>query len=374
MAPTTSSMTSITMGLQRRTVPSLKDGIPSRDTAQTWTSITPDIWINGGANVTDEWTFCQTVGKERCGPLLEDHYANFITNATIDKLATVDVNTVRIPTIYAAWVDVPGSKLYRGDQLKYLREVTDYAISTYGMHVIIDLHSLPGGVNSLEIGEAFGHSYWWYNLTNFDYSLQAIDGVLDFIQSSAAPNQFTIAPINEPCESIANFATPQSVSYPDGTNYVTAYMKAVYAKMQAVNPNLWLMQNDGFAGASRWTPYWNTTDKWMLDVHVYYFPVEGVQGASIPGLICQEAIGRRADGFNVFVGEFSLQALLNNTLNGRQAAYESQVRAFQQYLSGGTFWTARFDGYRPVNGEGTQNDCWGLSKLLDEGMPSILLV
>jgi hypothetical protein len=43
-------------------------------------------------------------------------------------------------------------------------------------------------------------------------------------------------------------------------------MKAVYAKMQAANPNLWLMQNDGFAGAARWTPYWNTTDKWMLDV------------------------------------------------------------------------------------------------------------
>lgn len=77
--------------------------------------------------------------------------------------------------------------------------------------------------------------------------------------------------------------------------------------------------------------------------HIYYFPVEGVQGASIPGLICQEAIGRRADGFNVFVGEFSLQALLNNTLDGRQAVYESQVRAFQQYLSGRTFWTARFD-------------------------------
>jgi aryl-phospho-beta-D-glucosidase BglC (GH1 family) len=108
------------------------------------TSITPDIWINGGANVTDEWTFCQTVGKERCGPLLEEHYATFITNATIDKLATVNVNTVRIPSTYAAWVDVPESELYHGHQLKYLRDVTDYAISTYGMHVIIDLHSLPG--------------------------------------------------------------------------------------------------------------------------------------------------------------------------------------------------------------------------------------
>lgn len=63
------------------------------------------------------------------------------------------------------------------------------------------------------------------------------------------------------------------------------------------------------------------------------------------GSICNETLGRRvnAGDFIVFVGEFSLQAQLNNTLAGRQAIYDSQVRAFQQYLSGGAFWTDRFD-------------------------------
>lgn len=110
------------------------------------TSITPNIWIDGGANVTDEWTFCENVGKQRCGQVLEEHYRTFITTDTIDKLATVDVNIVRIPTTYAAWVNVSGSNLYSGNQQQYLREITNYAISTYGMHVVIGLHSLPGKV------------------------------------------------------------------------------------------------------------------------------------------------------------------------------------------------------------------------------------
>lgn len=181
---------------------------------ETEKTLTPDLYASGGApNATDEWTFCETVGFEQCGRTLEHHYATFITTDTIDKLATVEVNILRIPTTYAPWVYVPGSYLYRGNQLEYLRNITHYAITKYGMHIIIDLHSLPGksvalsrnvqlftldhhptgGVNSLDIGEAFGHDDWFYNSTNFNYSLQAVESVLDFIEASVAPNQFTIA-------------------------------------------------------------------------------------------------------------------------------------------------------------------------------------
>lgn len=114
----------------------------------TWLEIevsnTPNIFIDAGYNATDEWTFCEAVGKEYCGEVLERHYATYYTTADIDKIATVGVNIIRVPTTYAAWIDVPGSNLYHGNQLQYLRNVTDYAIKTYGMHVIIDLHSLPG--------------------------------------------------------------------------------------------------------------------------------------------------------------------------------------------------------------------------------------
>jgi glucan 1,3-beta-glucosidase len=108
-------------------------------------TLTPTLFSDGGApGVPDEWTFCQTVGKEACGAVLEDHYANFITTADIDKLATVGINTLRITTTYAAWIDVPGSWLHHGNQQQYLRTITNYAISRYGMHIVLGLHSLPG--------------------------------------------------------------------------------------------------------------------------------------------------------------------------------------------------------------------------------------
>ncbi|KAJ9119456.1 hypothetical protein QFC24_005689 [Naganishia onofrii] len=332
-------------------------------------TLTPTLFSDGGApGVPDEWTFCQTVGKEACGAVLEDHYANFITTADIDKLATVGINTLRITTTYAAWIDVPGSWLHHGNQQQYLRTITNYAISRYGMHIVLGLHSLPGGVNWLDIGEALGHLDWWYNATNFDYSLQAVDKVLDFVQSSVAPNQFTLSPINEPCDDFSNFATPNTVSYPDGVNYLNTYIKAVYAKMQKRNKNLWLMQNDAFMGAKYWAPFWNKGDKIAFDSHLYFFAAAGVYANFIPEITCGQAAATKPDGFNVFVGEFSLQSMYNNSFARRQEVYQSQVYSFAKYLSGSAFWTAKFQGVNPVDGEGTQNDYWNFLKLIDDGV------
>ncbi|KAJ8109825.1 hypothetical protein OPT61_g7180 [Boeremia exigua] len=83
---------------------------------------------------------------------------------TIDPLASVGVNTVYIPTAYVSWVKVPGSELYSGHQVPLMDRIVTYAIQEYNMHIIIiGLHSLPGGVHSLGIGEAFGHDEWFFN-------------------------------------------------------------------------------------------------------------------------------------------------------------------------------------------------------------------
>ena len=144
------------------------------------------------AQYPDEWTYCATEGKAVCGPVLERHYSTWYTTADIDKFAAYGINTLRIPTHYAVWLEVPGSQLYTGNQKQHLKTITDYAIRK-GMHVVIGLHSLPGGVNWLDIGEAFTHLDWWYNATNLDYSLQTIDKVLDFVQASPNPSQVCCA-------------------------------------------------------------------------------------------------------------------------------------------------------------------------------------
>lgn len=70
------------------------------------------IWWDsvGGADAPDEWTLCDTLGNA-CGPAFEARYASFLNTSTIDQLASVGVNTLRIPTTYAARINVPSSKL-----------------------------------------------------------------------------------------------------------------------------------------------------------------------------------------------------------------------------------------------------------------------
>jgi hypothetical protein len=53
------------------------------------------------------------------------------------------------------------------------------------MHIIIGLHSLPGGDKDLDIGEAFGYDGWLVNATNLEYSFKAVDAVLSFFPPPA---------------------------------------------------------------------------------------------------------------------------------------------------------------------------------------------
>ncbi|KAG9661942.1 glycoside hydrolase, partial [Aureobasidium melanogenum] len=185
------------------------------------------IWWSsvGGDSAPDEWTLCETLGSQ-CGPILEARYQSFLNTTTIDQLASVGVNLLRIPTTYAAWVKVPGSQLYHGNQQKWLKAITDYAVLKYNMHIIIGLHSLPGGVNNLDIGEALFHDAWFYNATNLDYSFQAVDGVLNFIKNSGYQNAFTIAPINEASDNLAGFGSAAGLSA-NATNWINTYVDGV---------------------------------------------------------------------------------------------------------------------------------------------------
>lgn len=198
-----------------------------------------------------EWTLCETLG-EKCGPTLEARYASFLNTTTIDDLASVGVNTLRIPTTYAAWVEVPGSKLYSGKQQEHLKRISQYAISKYGMHVIISLHSLPGGTNSLDIGEALGHGDWFFDTKNLNYSFQAIDGILKFIKASGTMNAFTIAPINEASDThLDGFGTPAGLT-DKGTDWVNTYHAGVLKKIAEVDKRIPMMVQDNFKGAGFW--------------------------------------------------------------------------------------------------------------------------
>jgi glucan 1,3-beta-glucosidase len=164
-------------------------------------------------------------------------YASFLNTSPIDQLASVGVDTLTIPTTYAAWVSVPGYTFYHGKQQEHLKKITQYAISRYGMYVIIGLHFLDGGVNYLDFGEALGYGDWFYNTTNLNYSLQAIDGILNFIKASGTMNAFTVAPINEALDNLAGFGTAAGLSV-NASNWINTYMDGVLKKIGKVDKRI----------------------------------------------------------------------------------------------------------------------------------------
>jgi len=273
--------------------------------------------------------------------------------ADIDKLAAQNINTLRIPTTYAAWINFPGSKLYHGNQQAYLRKIALYAIQKYKMHVIIGLHSLPVGVNSLGIGEAFGQDAWFFKTTNLDYSFRAIDAIISFIQTSGAPYGFTIAPINEASDNFAGFATAAGLTT-NGTNWINTYINGIVSRVAKANKKIPVMLQDCFLGETYWSPFYAA----VTDTHIYFFAASGIYAQYVAPAICGQAESSAGDSkFPVFIGEWSMQTLYDNTLAGRKTIHDTQLYAWEKYVSGGAFWNVKMvNNTGAVDGEGDLSD------------------
>lgn len=326
-------------------------------------------WTANCGDAVDEWTCCVNLGS-RCASVLTRRYATWITPTDIDKLAAANITLLRIPTSYAAWIKLPGSQLYNGDQASYLKTIATYAINKYDMHIIIDIHSLPGGVNGMPFGErqdAFG---WFGNATALDYSYRAASAAIDFIKASGLVSHCTLEPINEPVDNrdITKFGTPLALS-DEGAAWVIKYIKGVLALVQTAKVDIPIMISDGFKGESYFSPSFPATANIVFDVHNYYFAGRGANSATAQDLICSDAkisVGDRK--FPVFVGEWSIQTELNNRFANRAKLLNTGLYAFNKYEHGSAYWTAKFSGTAVVDGEGSQADYWNYSTFITNGL------
>ncbi|KAI9170563.1 amino acid permease [Paramyrothecium foliicola] len=254
-------------------------------------------WWNSNANgTTDEWDFCEALGN-RCGAVLEQRYASYITTADIDILANAGVNVLRIPTGYNAWVSVPGSKLYTGNQVRFLKIIGEYAITRYNMHIILDIHSLPGGVNGMGLGGKEGGFAWFGNQTALQYSYGAVDAVIAFIQASSRPSGWTLQPLNEPVDNRdpSTFGTPAALS-DVGAAWVLSYFEGVVSRVQVKNPKIPVMIQGSFRPVDFWSSHWAASTNIVFDVHNYYFAGRPTTSANLPTWICQDAKAGKGNG------------------------------------------------------------------------------
>ncbi|KAK8035483.1 hypothetical protein PG993_010478 [Apiospora rasikravindrae] len=324
-----------------------------------------------GVETVDEWTCCANLG-DQCGPVFEQRYATWFTTADIDVLASGGLKVLRIPTTYQAWIDLPGSALYHGQQLARLQEIASYAITQHGMHVVLDLHGLPGGVNNQTIGERVGGLDWWYNETALAWSMKTVDAVLDFIQQSGQPESFTLEPVNEPMDNPDAIGQPSALSE-KASAWLLKYYRLVLDRVAAVNPRIPVMLNDGFKGPGYWAGNFTQDRNIVFDVHYYYFNGRPAGSNNVTEMICGDARAAATgqpenNTFPVFTGEWAIETFYNNSFEARKFILNAGLAAFGKHTTGSAYWTGKVVSDEAVAGQGTKQDYWSYKDLLELGL------
>ncbi|KAJ6080538.1 endo-beta-1-3-glucanase [Penicillium canescens] len=186
---------------------------------------------------------------------------------------------------------------------------------------------------------------------------------------SKFPQSFTIAPINEPVDvpDILLFGTPYCLTE-GGAQWVQSYIDQFITKFRAVNAQIPVMFQGNFKGEEYWSSNFAAGTNLVFDVHNYYFAGRGASSANLTHYICEDAVSAAGDGkFPVFIGEWSIQAEILNTLASQEQNLQTGIAAWKTYTRGHSYWTAKFFGTTKVNGEGTQTDYWNYETFINLG-------
>ena len=99
--------------------------------------ITPSIFSLGDG-VVDEYSYSQSVGKDKAQSSLSNHWNTWITQDDFNQIAAAGMNHVRIPLGYWALSPLNGDPYVQG-QLDVLDNAVGWARSA-GLKILIDLH------------------------------------------------------------------------------------------------------------------------------------------------------------------------------------------------------------------------------------------
>ncbi|KAJ1994191.1 hypothetical protein H4R33_000359 [Dimargaris cristalligena] len=206
----------------------------------------------------DEYTFCKYLGKEEANRQLRTHWDSWVTEEDIRKLASYNINHLRIPVGHWA-LDIAADEPYVSGAFAYMVKAVGWA-KRYNLKVIIDVHGQPGSQNGFDNSGIRGDVNWQKKEENLRRSLSVVKRLAAFFSHPQFHNVVTmIQPVNEP----ANWAL-------DKTKIRQFYDQAQTA-ITSTNADFKMDIHDAFLPLAEWTslrnPNWNRT---FLDTHIYH--------------------------------------------------------------------------------------------------------
>jgi glucan 1,3-beta-glucosidase len=210
---------------------------------------------------------------------MKKHRDTYVTEEDFAFIAKQGINLVRIPVPYFVFGDRPP---YPGC-IEYLDLAFKWA-GKYGLQVLIDLHTVPGGQNGYDNGGITGVCKWCKNPTEVEFALTVLERLAEHYKGRK--ELYGIEVLNEPISWSVYVTAPSTGKAVDkeeakGSGYVPLkflkdfYIEA-YKRLRAIlKEETVIMFHDGFR-LSAWKDFFvrNHMKNVVLDTHIYIFAME----------------------------------------------------------------------------------------------------
>ena len=350
-----------------------------------------DPAIFDGTDAEDETWLCRILGEEEYSRRLRAHRDSFIGEKDFEFIAERGCNLVRIPVPYFIFGD---RKPFPGC-IEYLDRAFEWA-KRWGLKILIDLHTTPGGQNGYDNGGIVGVCKWHTERENVLFTLRVLERLA--ARYADRTELFGIEPVNEPI-SLAVFRSAPSTPLArdkveaEGSSYVPmgflkGFYKAAYKRLRKyLSEDKAIVFHDGFR-----LPLWgnflkkNGMKNVFLDFHPYIWAMEMFMPIHRPWvykayLNIEKNILRLAQRHTrVIVGEWSicnryavdmnLSFLREGHSDERRRRFRSVARmemdAFQE-AAGMIYWSYRLGRDVDGNLDESWKESWSWERCIKHG-------
>ena len=233
-----------------------------------------------GTDAEDEaWYYRRMRRFPELSERLREHRETYVTEEDFRRIAAAELNLVRIPVPYYVFGDregLPGC-------IKYLDRAFVWA-ERYGLRILIDLHTVPGGQNGYDNGGIVGVCRWHRNDDDVEYVLSVLERLGK--RYGKRDGLFGIEVVNEPishivwrfAESTRMAVDPEEAAGSEAvpTEFLRAFYRRAYARLRAVLPeDKAVVFHDGFRYGP-WRLFFRREKmkNVYLDMHPYIWAME----------------------------------------------------------------------------------------------------
>lgn len=305
----------------------------------------------------DETHLCVELGHDRTRERLKVHRDEFITERDFEDIASKGFNAVRIPVPFFLFDDVgPYVHCY-----EYLDKAFLWA-EKFGLKILIDLHTAPGGHNGTDNSGICGIRTWSAKQENVDYTLSVLERIAQRYGKRAA--LWGIGVLNEPMccdtpmgammniENLTPFYKPVDLELAkENANYTLSFLRQFYRNAYKVirrHTEAKVVFCDAFE-LDIWDDFIQEHSGAVLDTHNYlmtadmmFFKERNVQVYTEYLHTLGQKVNAAAKRIPLIVGEWNAQnqadGLADMSSAERKQLYRAVADGFQAGMSDALGW------------------------------------